>query len=321
MAGLPGAAALAGTPFRRAAPVVLDLAPLRRHGHLPGTEGRGLRRRRRRPSRLLASRHREAARAAAGSGPTDLSRSCRLPIPVLRVSGTPQRSETRPRAERRAPRRAAVLPWAERGHYPQRRATPEPPRSFRRGGPPSEAPRGGPSAGEAAALWAARARRPRTPRAGRGRGGRSAPAAPPRPGPEGSHWPPEPRAGSHLSPPSRPGPAPRRALTQGLRPAAYSAASASAPLNLPGGWRAACGVRRGRSLLQGQRSLSQRKRGVTPAQDGERLLDGSSRACPYASRSFLVGWERRGVGPLTSGGRGGSPLKTAPAPGYRIPAG
>lgn len=71
MAGLPGAAALAGTPFRRTAPVVLDLAPLRRHGHL--------------------------------------SRSCRLPIPVLRVSGTPQRSETRPRAERRAPRRAAVV--------------------------------------------------------------------------------------------------------------------------------------------------------------------------------------------------------------------
>lgn len=71
MAGLPGAAALAGTPFRRTAPVVLDLPPLRRHGHL--------------------------------------SRSCRLPIPVLRVSGTPQRSETRPRAERRAPRRAAVV--------------------------------------------------------------------------------------------------------------------------------------------------------------------------------------------------------------------
>lgn len=32
--GLPGAGALAGTPLRSAVPVVLDLAPLRRHGHL-----------------------------------------------------------------------------------------------------------------------------------------------------------------------------------------------------------------------------------------------------------------------------------------------
>lgn len=183
MAGLPGAAALAGTPFRRAAPVVLDLAPLRRHGHLPGTEGRGLRRRRR-PSRLLASHHREAARAAAGSGPTDLSRSCRLPIPVLRVSGTPQRSETRPRAERRAPRRAAVLPWAERGHYPQRRATPEPPRSFRRGAAAVHLPK--PLAG-------VRARAKQPPfgllapagpgRQGRAAGGVAARLPPPRPAP------------------------------------------------------------------------------------------------------------------------------------------
>lgn len=67
----------------------------------------------------------------------------------------------------------------------QHRATPETPRRFRSSGQPSEAPRGGPSACEAA-LWAARARRPRTPRAGRGRGGRSAPAAPSRPGPEGA---------------------------------------------------------------------------------------------------------------------------------------
>lgn len=52
---------------------------------------------------------------------------------------------------------------------------------------------------------------------------------------------------------------PLRALTQGVRPAAYSAALASAPLNLPDGRRAAYGVRQGRSLRQGQRPLLQRR--------------------------------------------------------------
>lgn len=144
--------------------------------------------------RLLTSHQREAAGAAAGSGPTDLSRSCRLPIPVLRASGTPQRSETRPRAERRAPRRAAVVyarSYLNTAPLPRRRGASG---AARRSGQPSEAPRGGPRACEAAALRASGARRPRTPRAGRGRGGRSAPTAPPRPGPEeasglGSHAP------------------------------------------------------------------------------------------------------------------------------------
>lgn len=147
MAGLPGAAALAGTPFRRTAPVVLDLAPLRRHGHL--------------------------------------SRSCRLPIPVLRVSGTPQRSEARPRAERRAPRRAAVvcaLSYLNTAPLPRRRGA-----SGAAQRPTFRSPsRGAETVCKAAALRASGARRPRTPRAGRGRGGRSAPTAPPRPGPEGA---------------------------------------------------------------------------------------------------------------------------------------
>lgn len=144
--------------------------------------------------RLFTSHLREAAGAAAGSGPTDLSRFCRLPIPVLRVSGTPQRSETRPRAERRAPRRAAVVcarSYLNTAPLPRRR---EASGAARRSGQPSEAPCWGPRACEAAALRASGARRPRTPRAGRGRGGRSAPTAPPRPGPEvvsvlGSHAP------------------------------------------------------------------------------------------------------------------------------------
>lgn len=179
---------------------------------------------------------------------------------MLRVSGTPQRSATRPRAERRTPRSAAVV--CER--YYQDRAAPETPRSFRRSGRPSEAPRRGPRASEAAALWAARARRPRTPRAGRGRGGRSAPAAPPRPGPEWNHRPPEPRAGSHLRPPSRPGPKPRRALTQGLRPDAYSATSASAPAEPSR--RPACGVWRaaGAEPAPGTALIAPTGGGVTP---------------------------------------------------------
>lgn len=97
MAGLPGAAALAGTPSRSATPVVLDLAPLRRHGHLQGKEG---------PDSTTTppgcpssdprnpgppGRGRASQKVEPGAGLTDLSPFFPLPITVLKVSEMPKR--------------------------------------------------------------------------------------------------------------------------------------------------------------------------------------------------------------------------------------
>jgi hypothetical protein len=218
-----------------------------------------------------------------------------FPVPVvcpfqcygLRGRHSAPRSVRGPSAE--PEQRAAQV--RERGC--QQRATPETPRRFRRGaarcsGLPSEALRGGPSAC-GAAFWAARARRPRTPRAGRGRGGRSPPAAPSRPGPEGATGLRSRAPEVTSAPPADP--AQRRT-------APSSKASAPPPTSQPRrqlrGTCPAAGGRRaaGAEPASGTAPIAPTGEGRDFGQDGARLLVRRSGACPYASRSSVVGWER-----------------------------
>lgn len=275
---------------------------------------------------LLPSRPREAARVTAGFGPTDLSRSCRLPIPVLRASGTPQRSEKRPGAER-APSPNDPLPKSasaavNTAPLPRRRGASGAARRGAAGNLPKPLAGGRARATPPLGLHAPAG--PGLP--GRAAGGVAAGLPPPRPAP-GLREPPASGAARRKSPPllllTRPSAAPRphprprpRRLLRSL--------SVSEPALRP-----AAGVRQGRRQRQGRRLLLQRERGVTPAKTVRACWsDVLGRAPTPHEALWLVGSEvgrsfSRGPGAArgacwgrpgnTDGGRLGGPLSTGHA--------
>lgn len=239
--------------------------------------------------RLLTSHQREAAGAAVGSGPTDLSRSCRLPIPVLRASGTPQRSETRPRAERRAPRRAAVVcarSYLNTAPLPRRRGASG---AVRRSGQPSEAPRGGREHARQPPFGLLAPAGPG--RQGRAAGGVAARLPPPRPAPglrkplaSGATRRKSPLPAQQTRPSAAPRPHPRRPPRRLLRSLGVSPAE---PARRP-----AYGVRRaaGAEPAAGTAPIAPTERGVTPLKTELSRWAGVLRRGPTPHKaSWLVG--------------------------------